>query len=155
MQKNPFFLYTIHHRIPSVLPAMKNPFQPGDIQTYRTTVTDDKLARFDAGLVHPVYSTFALAKDAEWACRLFVLEMKEDGEEGIGSYISVEHMAPAPLGSDIIITATLVEVIKNRIQCRYAVHSGNRLIATGEQTQKIIAKDKFDQLLAELNNIIN
>lgn len=152
-----FFLpscLTFTHSLLTTHP-MQNPFQPGDIQTYSTQVTEEKLARFEAGLVHPVYSTFALAKDAEWACRLFVLQMKEAGEEGIGSFISVEHMAPAPLGAEIVITATLVEVVKNKIHCRYAVHNGNRLIATGEQTQKIIAKDKFDQLLAELTNTAN
>ena len=86
---------------------MINPFHPGDLKIYLTQVTDDKLARFDSGLVHPLYSTFALGKDAEWACRLFVLEMKEPGEEGIGSYLSIEHLSPALLNSEVRIEARL------------------------------------------------
>jgi len=129
---------------------MKNPYQIGDVEVYHTTVTPDKLAQFDAGLVHPVYSTFALAKDAEWACRLFVLNMKEEGEEGIGSFVSVNHVAPAPLGSAVEIRATLQEVTGNKIVCSYQAFCGERLIAEGSQTQKIINKTKFDALIESL-----
>lgn len=126
---------------------MKNPFQPGDIKRFVTTVTADKLAEFDAGLVHPVYGTFALGRDAEWACRLFVLDMKEEGEEGIGSYLSVEHVSPALLGAEVEIIATLDEVVKNEVICSYEVKSGERLVAKGKQVQKIIHKARFDALL--------
>jgi predicted thioesterase len=133
---------------------MKNPFAEGDIKVYETTVTEQKLARFDAGLVHPVYSTFALGKDAEWACRLFVLEMKEAGEEGIGSYLSIEHLYPAPLGSKVRITATLESVVKNEVICTYVAEANGHVIAKGRQSQKIIDKKKFDSFLQqiEVNN---
>lgn len=117
---------------------------------YTTTVTDQKLAAFDSGEVHPVYSTFALGKDAEWACRLFVLEMKEEGEEGIGSYLSVEHLYPAPKGSQVQIEAQLEAVQKNEVICTYRAHANGHLIATGRQVQKIIDKRRFDQLIANI-----
>jgi fluoroacetyl-CoA thioesterase len=127
---------------------VKNPFQPGDTKTFLTSVTADKLAEFESGVVHAVYGTFALGRDAEWACRLFVLEMKEDGEEGVGSFLSVEHISPAPLGTAVEITATLEEVNKNEVVCRYEVFAGERMVARGRQVQKIIQKARFDALLA-------
>src|SRR5688500_7991008 len=127
--------------------VVKNPFVSGDKKIYETTVTEDKLAQFDAGLVHPVYSTFALGKDAEWACRLFVLEMKEPGEEGIGSYLSIAHVYPAPLGSRVRIEATVAEVSGNEIVCNFEAFANGFLIATGKQSQKIINKSRFDQLI--------
>ena len=45
--------------------------------------------------VHPFYSTFALGRDVEWACRQFVLEMKEEDEEGIGTFLNITHKSPA------------------------------------------------------------
>lgn len=129
---------------------MVNPFSIGDKKIYETIVTEDKLARFDAGLVHSVYSTFALGKDAEWACRLFVLEMKDIGEEGIGSYLSIEHISPAPLGSKVKIEATLLEVRANEVICSYEAFANGFLIATGKQSQKIIDKAKFDQLIQRI-----
>lgn len=129
---------------------MRNPFQPGDLKTCTVTVTDAMLARFEAGLVHPVYGTFALARDAEWACRLFVLEMLEPGEEGIGTFVSVNHVSPAPLGAKVAITARLEEVVRNRVECTWQAHLGERLVAEGKQTQKIIDKARFDAVLADL-----
>jgi fluoroacetyl-CoA thioesterase len=126
---------------------MKNPFLPGDQKHFETLVTEEKLARFDSGLVHPVYSTFALGKDVEWACRLFVLEMKEEGEEGVGAALSIEHLYPAPLGSIVRIEATLVSVIGKEIICTYEAFANGFKIANGHQSQKIINKARFDQLL--------
>ena len=132
---------------------MKNPFLPGDTQCYSTQVTDDKLATFEDGQVHPFYSTFALGRDAEWACRLFVLAMKEEGEEGIGTYLSIEHRSPALRGENITIIAKLESVIKNEVVCTYEVRTGERIIAVGKQIQKILLTTKIDQLIASLPSV--
>ncbi len=129
---------------------MKNPFQTGDLKVYETTVTEAKLASFDGVLVHRVYSTFALAKDVEWACRLFVLEMKETGEEGVGSFLSVNHLFPAPLSSKVRIEAKIREVIGNKIVCTYQAFANEHLIAEGEQTQRIIQKERFAKVLEDI-----
>ncbi len=136
---------------------MKNPFQPGDVKTYALTVTPDKLARFPdqpgGGLIHPVYGTFALGQDAEWCCRLFVLDMLEVGEQGVGSLLTVEHLSPAPQGSRVTITATLEAVEGRRVRCRYQAHvlgsAGERLIAQGVQEQRIVDAARFAQSLAD------
>lgn len=129
---------------------LKNPFTPGDIKVYEVTVTKDKLAEFESGLVHPVYSTFALGKDAEWACRLFVLEMKDPGEEGIGAHLSVDHLYPAPLGSRVKIEARLEEVKDNAVICSFEAKANGHLVARGRQVQKIIDKASFDGLIANI-----
>lgn len=122
-------------------------FNPGDVQEFERLVTEAHLAEFEAGQVHPVYSTFALARDAEWVCRLFVLAMKEDHEEGIGTYVSVEHLAPARIGSTVLFKATLLTVQGNRVRCRYEAFEGGRLIARGEQEQRILTKSKVEAML--------
>jgi fluoroacetyl-CoA thioesterase len=125
---------------------MKNPFFPGDTRKYSITVEDKDVARFESGLVHPVYATFALARDIEWACRLFVLEMKEEHEEGIGTMLSIEHISPAFKGSRVDIIATAKSITGNEIICTYEARVGNRLIARGEQGQKVLPKDKIDRV---------
>jgi fluoroacetyl-CoA thioesterase len=65
---------------------MKNLFKIGDSKTFTKMVTTNDIAQFDEGTVHEVYGTFALGRDAEWSSRLFVLEMKEEDEEGIGTF---------------------------------------------------------------------
>jgi fluoroacetyl-CoA thioesterase len=52
-------------------------FSKGDRKTHVFQVSPRDTARFEAGEVHSVCSTFVLAREMEWAGRLFVLEMKE------------------------------------------------------------------------------
>jgi predicted thioesterase len=129
---------------------MKKPFKPGDIKTFRHVVTVEDTAKFESGEVHAVYSTFALARDAEWSGRLFVLEMKEEGEEGIGSGITVKHISPALIGQEVIFTATLTEVNKNEVVTDYVAKVNERVIAEGTQWQKIVNKEKLDRLFESL-----
>jgi len=129
---------------------MKSIFKIGDTKTYVKTVEETDLAAFENGVVHQVYGTFALGRDAEWACRLFVLEMKEDLEEGIGTFLTVNHHSPAILGQTVTIIATIDNLEKNSIECSYEVRVGERLIADGRQGQKIILKQRLIKLFKSL-----
>lgn len=123
----------------------------GDVKTYTIRVKQADIASFESGVVHPVYATFALGRDAEWACRLFVLEMKESHEEGIGTYLNIKHQSPALVGQMVLIQATLESIEKNNIHCSFVAKVGARVIAMGTQGQKIVAKDKLSQLFESLN----
>ena len=125
---------------------MINPFKIGDTKIFMHIVTDADVARFDTGEVHPVYSTFALARDAEWSGRLFVLDMKEPGEEGIGTGITVKHISPALQGQMVIYTTVLKEVNKNEVIVDYTARVKDRVIAEGTTWQKIIKKEKLNSL---------
>ncbi len=131
---------------------MKNIFQPGEKKFFDKTVTHEDTAAFESGLVHPVYSTFALARDAEWTCRLFVLEMKEDDEEGIGTFISVEHQSPAFIGETVQFTSTLNEVSGNQVVCGFEAKVADRVIAAGKQIQKILKKEKIETLFQKIKH---
>src|SRR5687768_11385517 len=116
------------------------PFKPGDIKTFTHLVTPTDFARFETGEVHQVYSTFALARDAEWSGRLFVLAMKETDEEGIGTGITVDHLSPAMENEEVVFNATLIEVMGNEVVTAYEAIVGDRMIARGIQKQKIVKK---------------
>lgn len=125
---------------------MQHSFQTGDQRHFTRIVREEDCAIFDSGMVHPVYATFALARDAEWCCRLFVLEMKEADEEGIGTLVSVQHLAPAKVGSSVDITATIIKLQDHEIICSFEARLGEQLIATGEAGQKILKKEKLKRL---------
>lgn len=127
-----------------------NLFEIGNQKFYSKLVEQADCAAFNSGLVHPVYATFALGRDAEWACRLFVLEMKEAEEEGIGTFLNISHKSPALIGSNVEFTATVKSIQKNEIICTFIAKVGNRIIAEGEQGQKIIAKQKLEKIFEEL-----
>jgi fluoroacetyl-CoA thioesterase len=126
------------------------PFQIGSTKIFTKIVELADTATFDAGNVHPVYATFALGRDAEWACRLFVLEMKEEDEEGIGTFLKIEHASPALIGSTVIFEATLQSAVGNSVICSFTAKVGDRLVAFGETGQKILRKEKLNAIFGSL-----
>ena len=131
---------------------MKNLFKPGDKKTYSHTVTDADVARLPGGLIHSVYSTFALARDVEWASRLFVQEMLEEDEEGIGTLVQVVHQSPALVGETVEIISKLAAIERNEIITPFTASVGSRIIASGETRQKILKKEKLQRLFASLKS---
>lgn len=113
-------------------------------------VTEQDLAEFETGIVHPFYGTFALGRDVEWACRQFVLQMKEEDEEGIGTFLHINHKSPALLGEAVNITAVVSELNGHVINCTFEVKVDDRLIAEGSQGQKILKKEKLERLIQKI-----
>ncbi len=122
--------------------------KPGDTKTYTKHVTQADFAQFEDGLVHAVCSTFSLAQAAEWAGRLFVLDIKAEDEEGIGTSLIINHKAPAFEGENITIIATLETYNGNDLICSYKATVGDRLVADGKTGQKILKKEKLARILA-------
>ncbi|MFN8277193.1 MAG: hypothetical protein U0T84_06905 [Chitinophagales bacterium] len=73
--------------------------------------------------------------------------MKEADEEGIGTFVEVKHNSPAFLGETVVFTATLTRVEKNEVVCSFTATCGSRVIATGATGQKILKKERLQQLL--------
>ncbi len=125
---------------------MKQLFRYGDTKEFYKTVGKKDAASFNGVQVHPYYSTYALARDAEWTSRLFVLDMKEAEEEGIGTFVDIKHKSPAPIGSEVRFIATLKSVIHGEVICTITAKVGMRLIATIETGQKILTADELESL---------
>ncbi len=129
---------------------MKSIFKLGDVKTFEKIVGQDDIAEFESGKVHDVYGTFALGRDAEWSSRLFVLEMKEDDEEGIGTFLTIQHQSPALLGQTVTFAAEIIKLEKNIIDCKVTAAVGDRIIANCTTGQKIIKKEKLNLLFESL-----
>jgi len=132
-------------------------FKAGDRKSYIHRVTENDLPAFagdprSAGkkALHPVYSSYALARDAEWTCRLFVLDMLEEDEEGIGTAIALKHLSPALPGSEVRFEAEIESIEGNRIRCRFTARVDERLIARGTQEQAIVKKERLARLFQSL-----
>lgn len=120
------------------------------LHAYQVTVND--LAEFDSEVVHHVCSTFALAREIEWASRLFVLDMLKENEEGLGTRLEIEHLSPALEGEVLKLEATLNDRIKNDVFCSIIVEVNGRIIAKASTVQKIVNKSQFIENLSRLAN---
>jgi len=128
---------------------MKDNVKVGDIRTYKHKVVQADVAAFHGEVVHAVCSTFALARDCEWTTRQFVLDLREEDEEGIGTLVSIEHKSPAFVGEDVTFTARVEQWNGNELICTFEARVDDRLIAVGKTGQKILKREKIRKIFKE------
>ena len=83
----------------------------------------------------------------ELAARKVLSPHLEAHEEGIGSHLSIDHLAPSPLGHVVRIEATAVELGPTTLVCECIAYDGERIIGKGKQVQRILPKAKLKSLI--------
>ena len=121
----------------------------GATATLDVVVTDDMTVDFtELGRVHPVYATYTRAKHFEEAGRMLLLRHLDDGEDGLGSKVAVEHLAPSWVGDRLAIEARCTEVRGNRILCDCtAIDGDGRTVGTGSTVQVVLPREVLDRAL--------
>jgi len=76
--------------------------------------------------------------------------MKEENEEGIGTFVNVKHISPAFIGDKILFEAVIDELKVNEVNCSFNAKVGERMIAEGRTGQKILLKEKIEKLFEGL-----
>lgn len=130
---------------------MANPVKIGDKKSYQFKVSAKDVAAFNNEVVHQVCSTFVLAREIEWATRQYVLEMKQEDEEGVGTRLEIEHKAPAFVGDQVTINSEVISFEKNELICNYVALVGDRVIAKGVTGQKLLKKAKLKEIFSTFN----
>ncbi len=129
---------------------MKGNLQIGDLRDYSFKVEKSAFPEFYSGVVHEVCSTYFLTKEIEWTSRLFVLDILEDDEEGIGTMICMDHISPALFHQKVEIIAKIESFEGNELKCSFVASVDGRTIAKGFTGQKILKKDKLKTILSSL-----
>lgn len=127
---------------------MKTSMQLGNTATVTFAVTDSMQPRFDGKIVHPVCSTWDVAHQFEIAARKALVPHLEEGEEGIGASLSIDHCAPAPLGREVVVTATVIKFDETTVICSIEGKCGESRIATGEQKQRVFPVEIVERIIA-------
>ena len=116
------------------------PIPVGETAVLDVVVRPDHTVDFDEmGKVHPVYATYTMAKHFEEAGRKLLAPHLEPGEAGIGTAVSVEHLAPSWVGDALRITATCIEVRDGRLACECrATDAYGRELGRGTTVQAVL-----------------
>ena len=125
------------------------PIAVGATAILEVLVTDDMTVDFtELGRVHPVYATYTMAKHFEEAGRKLLLRHLDDGEDGLGRAVTVEHLAPSWVGDQLTIEARCTETRGNRITCACTATDGDgREVGTGSTVQVVLPRDVLDRAL--------
>jgi predicted thioesterase len=87
----------------------------------------------------------------ELAARKVLAPHLDDDEEGIGSHLSIDHIAPTPLGHAVRIVAEAADVAPTTLVCSVAAYhvrpDGEVLVGRGIQIQRILPKKRLRALI--------
>ena len=127
------------------------PVPVGESAVLDVVVTPEMTVHFDElGPVHPVYATYSMAKHFEEAGRKLLLRYLEPGEAGIGSALSVEHLAPSWVGDAVRVTARCADVRGNRLTCECtAVDAAGRVLGRGTTVQAVLSEETLQARIGE------
>jgi predicted thioesterase len=93
-----------------------------------------------------------MAHHMEVAARKVLEAHLDEDEEGIGSHLSIDHVAPAPVGNTISVCATAIEVDASTLVCtveaRDAAHQ-QTVLATGRQVQRILPRTTLNDIMEQ------
>jgi len=131
---------------------MKPTLQVGNSAEVTITVTPEMCPAFDGVVVHRVYSTWSMAHHMELAARKVLAPHLEEHEEGIGSHLSIDHVAPAPLGHRVRVIATAVELHGSTLVCEVIAYDGPRVVGRGRQVQRILPRTTLQALIERARN---
>lgn len=134
---------------------MKDTLVPGLVRELRFTVTPAKtvpaLYPESPGFcaMPEVFATGFMVGFLEWACVELITPHLEEGEQSLGTHISVSHEAATPPGFEVVAKAKLVAIEGRRLRFDVEVRDDLDLVARGTHERAVILRSKFDAKLAE------
>lgn len=129
--------------------SMKDSMKVGLKESITIEVTEEMLAKFDGELVHPTYSTVALVYHMELVSRKLLLPHLDENEEGMGAVVSLKHLAPSGLGTQVEITATVTDVTERKVVTKITATNSLGPIGEGEVVQGILAKNLIESKIEQ------
>jgi predicted thioesterase len=95
-----------------------------------------------------VYATPKMVSDVEYTCRDFLLEHLDAGEDSVGAHVSIDHLAPTPLGLKVVIEIQVAQVEKRRITFSFSVKDPIEEAGRGTHVRFIVDTAKTRERLA-------
>lgn len=129
--------------------TMKEGMKVGNTTTITAEVTEEMFAQFEGEVVHPAYSTVSMVYHMEWASRKLLKPYLEVGEEGMGSAVTVKHIAPSGLGTRVEVTATVSDVTEREVITDVFLKNEYGIIGKGEVKQTILPTKIIETKLAK------
>ena len=127
---------------------MKPSLKPGLAHERKLTVDDSRVIGF-MGEDCRVYATPRIISDVEYTCRDFLLAHLDPGEDSVGTKVNFEHVGPALLGEEIVISVKLGRVEGRRVTFDATVTAGADAVARGTHERFIVDVQKVRERLLQ------
>ena len=90
-----------------------------------------------------VLATPAMIAMMEGAATRCVQGSLPAGQTTVGYIVNIRHLAPTPIGAEVVATARLLEVDGKKLKFRVEAHQGEKLVGEGEHVRVIIDSESF------------
>ncbi len=114
----------------------------------RTVMERHLATEWGSGLAQ-VLATPALIAFCEQCCRLAVDSLLPEGQQTVGTSISLRHLAATPPGIEVTVQAELIEVDGRRLCFLVEAWDSFEQIGVGEHERFVIDVERFQKRVAE------
>lgn len=116
---------------------------------FRKTITVDEARCIGfMGKEGMVYATPRMVSDVEYACRDFLLQHLEAGEDSVGTRVEIDHLAATPLGLSVTIEAQIAEIDRRKVVFSFTVKDPLEPVGRGKHVRFIVETAKTRERLA-------
>jgi fluoroacetyl-CoA thioesterase len=112
--------------------------QPGLSFELKREVQPDMSARHLGSGDVGVLATPAMIAMMEGASMRAVADQLGEGQTTVGYVVNIRHLAPTPIGAEVVATARLESVDGRKLKFRVEVREGDKLVGEGEHVRVII-----------------
>ena len=97
-----------------------------------------------------VYATPRMVSDVEYACRDFLLQHLDPGEDSVGAHVSIDHLAATPIGLQVTVAAKIADIDRRRVTFEFSVRDPLEEVGRGTHIRFVVETAKtFDRLKAK------
>jgi fluoroacetyl-CoA thioesterase len=126
---------------------MKESLKPG-LRTSKTVPIDETRCIGFMGKEGAVYATPRMVSDVEYTCRDMLLEHLDAGEDSVGAHVSIDHLAPTPMGLDVTIEMRISEVDRRKVTWEFSVKDPIEEVGRGKHVRFVVETAKTRERLA-------
>ncbi|MBG05442.1 MAG: LysR family transcriptional regulator [Rhodospirillaceae bacterium] len=89
-----------------------------------------------------VYATPFMVQDTEHACRDFMLEHLDDGEDSVGARVEIDHLGPTLVGQSVTFEGKVVEVDGPRVMFEVEISDEIDTVGRVKHTRFVVEKSR-------------
>jgi predicted thioesterase len=120
------------------------------LATRREVTVDESRCIGFMGKEGMVYATPRMVSDVEYACRDFLLQHLDEGEDSVGAHVSIDHLAATPLGLEVTIDVRLTDIEKRRVTFEFSVRDPVEECGRGRHVRFVVDKARsFERIKAK------
>jgi predicted thioesterase len=128
---------------------VKSSLRPG-LETTKSIQIDETRCIGFMGKEGMVYATPRMVSDVEYACRDFLLQHLDAGEDSVGAHVSIDHLAATPLGLTVTIEVQVAEVDRRKVAFTFSVKDPVEQVGRGKHIRFVVETAKsFERIKAK------